>query len=186
MTVRMWRGVVALGAIGATLTSVAPARAESPVHATYQGITSTCRNDGLDFMGQIALVLPAGSAVRHTYRVFDAASSRALGTDDTPVPAPTTTTIAFSDPQYFGGAWTTGLPFTYEQTTQVLIADASGSPSIAYTQIVAVSCTTAGASGTVTITEPTAAPETTTTVPVPVLAPAPPATPVAGKPNFTG
>ena len=186
MTARLLRGVVALGAIGAIFATVAPARAASAVHATYNGVTSTCRDDGLDFGGQIELVLPAASTVGHTYRVFNSTHSRALGTDDTPVPAPVTTTIAFSDPQFFGGAWTDGLPFTYEQTTQVLIVDASGSSSTSYTQIVAVSCTVAGASGVVTVTEPVAALTTTTSVPAPDPTPGPAAAPVVAQPHFTG
>ncbi len=185
----MWRGVVALGAIGATWASIAPARAESSARASAQAVTSLCREDGVDLRGQIDLLLPAGSTVRHSYRVFNATRTQPLGTDETPVPALVKTTIAFSDPQYFGGAWTDGLPFTYEQTTQVLVLDASGSSSSAYTQIIAVSCADAGAKGIVSITEPVgAAPSTSTATtnlaPAPVAAAV--ATPVAAQPRFAG
>ena len=199
---RSFRSLVVLGAVGAALASVPPATAQSTVHATYGGITSSCRQNGLDFSGHIDLSLPAGSTVRHTYRVFNSTSASALGTDDTPVPAPVTSTIPFSDPQYFGGAWTGGLPFTYEQTTQVLIAGANGSETTAYTQVVAVSCATAGAAGAVTITEFPAASTTTTSAPasrptpapkpVPAAAPtaatkpARAATPITAEPHFTG
>ena len=199
---RWFRNLVVLAAVGAALTSVPPASADSPAHATYGGITSSCRQDGLDFSGHIDLSLPAGSTVRHTYRVFYKTNSSALGTDDTPVPAPVASTIAFSDPQYFGGAWTGGLPFTYEQTTQVLIADTNGSEATVYTQIVTVSCAKAGAAGDVTITELPAATTTTTAAPAPkptpapnlapvpnsasASHPAPPATPIAAEPHYTG
>jgi hypothetical protein len=134
--------------VGSLAVAAAPAGAAEGVHARLGGIVSQCHDDGLTWAGDLDLRVPAQATVTQRYRVFDADDSRSLGTVGTPVAVDVDHTVRVDEPQYFGPAWTGGLPFSFEHV--IVVSDSSGD---AFTQTVTATCTSVGAAPGIDVAE---------------------------------